>query len=139
VVAADCRSDPSRPGLTLVAVVHTSGDGGFGAVRTLYVVEGARTRPVLSDLFTTQWRYIQEAQSRCNPNGPETEIIENFALSISLGPESHAGYRDLAISATSSRDDRHPTGRKPFRHTLRCDGRIYPTQACDQAYGAWRR
>jgi hypothetical protein len=116
------------------------GNGGVGAMRTLYVVDGNTIRPVLSNLYLTEWVYIQEAQSRCNPNGPETEIVETFARSISLGTESHAGYRDLVIRATSSRDDQRKSGRKPLLYTLRYDGHRYPlTKAYEDAYWAWRR
>lgn len=143
------RLDTARyllaPGVRAVGLDITSGytpncgDGGFGAVRTLYVVDGASLRPVLANLFMTSWRTIQAAASRCNPNGPEQDITEHFALSISLGNEHHAGFQDLVIRASSRRDDQHPSGRKPFSHTLRYDGRRYPTEAFTRAYEAWRR
>lgn len=117
------------------------GDGGSGARRTLYVQEGRRFRPVLTDLTMSYWSFIQQAQSRCvyGDDAPEVTIIENTRLSIGVDTESTKGYRNLIVTAVRSRDDGKATEKAPFSFKLHYDGRQYPTKKLSDRLGQWDR
>jgi hypothetical protein len=115
-------------------------EGGFGAVRTLYVQDRETIKPVLEDLTMSEWIFIQQGQSRCMSAGdtPETSIIENFNLSISVNNTKTNEYNDLSITALSSRDDGKKTNRKPFHYKLTYDGKKYSTEEMLKAFREWR-
>jgi hypothetical protein len=95
--------------------------------------------PVLQDLPMSEWFFIQRGQSGCtDSSAPEKSIVENFTASVALAPGTTNGYRDLAVSGVSARDDGVKPDRKPFRATLKFDGRSYSLGAMQQAWLAWR-
>ncbi|MCX7098339.1 MAG: hypothetical protein NTV43_10600 [Methylococcales bacterium] len=115
------------------------GDGGFGAIRALYVQEKEAIRPILEGLTLSYWMFIQQGQSRCTgPDAPEQTIIENLDFSINVEKTKANGFNDLSITAVSSRDDGVKTKRKPFRFKLSYDGKKYPIDAMDKAFWQWR-
>lgn len=116
------------------------GDGGWGAVKTLYVREGTKIRPVLTDLFMSTWHFIQRGNDRCNSDVPEDTptIIEEVTLTLSVTKKSSNGLRNLLVTAASSRDD-NKKSRKPFHYVLKYDGRKYPTKKFDDRLDAWER
>ncbi len=119
---------------------HNCGDGGSGAERTLYIQDGHQLRPILT-LTISYWSFIQEGQSRCNPasDDAETEVIENTNIFIGISSSSTKGFKDLSISAISTRDDGKPPKRKPFHSKLRFDGKKYPTQELQNEFEKWNQ
>jgi hypothetical protein len=120
--------------------VPNCGDGGSGADRTLYVQEGKVLRAILT-LTMSYWRFVKGGNPRCMPIAqelPET-VIENVGLMIGLDRTQTNGYRDLVVTASSSRDDGKPTGKGVFRHKLQYDGRQYPTQQMLDQFYKWNR
>lgn len=114
---------------------HNCGDGGTGAERTLYVHEGNVIRPILQIPAISSWHYIKGNQ--CGPTVDE-EIIENIKLSIEVSGSATNGYRDLVITAKSSRTDGKPTGKGKFRHTLHYDGKEYSILGMEKPFHRWR-
>jgi hypothetical protein len=129
-------------GLDIVSENRGCGEGGFGPSRTLYVREGATFRPVLADLFMTQFWYVRGNQPRCvsDQKEAETAILEDFSVSIGIGigATGKDGWRDLTLSATSKRSDKKP-GRKPLHVHVPYDGKTYPLAAFNKAYEQWRQ
>jgi hypothetical protein len=134
------RNDVRAFGLDVTSgYIPNCGDGGMGAVRTLYVQEGKKIRPVLEDLTMSYWSFIQVGQSRCTgADAPEESIIENFDLSMSVRNTKTNGYKDLSVIAVSSRDDGKKTNRKPFHFNLLYDGKQYRTEEMQKAFWKWR-
>lgn len=134
------------PGVRAVGLDVTSGyiancgDGGTGATRMLFVREGGKLRPVLEGLTMSYWTFIQQARSRCvnSDDAPETSIIENTDLSIAVDDTSTNGYRDLIVTAVSSRDDGKKIGGAPFRYRLHYDGRNYSIKKMIDYFYKWR-
>jgi hypothetical protein len=109
------------------------GDGGWGAVRTLYVQDGANIRPVLEDFIMSHWRFVQGGNPRCMSDeyakkAPPT-VIENQALSISVLKNKTNGYADLMVTAISSWDNGDKSKKIVSHTTLRYDGKKYPNTA----------
>ncbi len=101
------------------------GDGGSGPVRTLFVQDGKKIKPILEDFYISSWSYIQEGRSRCTgADAPEESLYENRGYSLSIDTTSTNGYRDLLVTETISRDDGKRTG-KPSRYKLHFDGKKY--------------
>jgi len=138
--AYNLRNDVRAFGLDVTSgYISNCGDGGMGAVRTLYVQEGKTIRPVLEDLTMSYWSFIQVGQSRCTgADAPEESITENFGLSISVSNTKTNGYNDLSITAVSSRDDGKKTNREPFHFNLLYDGKKYRTEEMQKAFWKWR-
>ena len=122
--------------LTSGELYHPCIEGGSGSIRTLYVREGAQIRPVLLDLVKSEWHAVQ-GTANC-PSSPEPLIVESFKLTLSMSPKSSHGYRDIVVTARSSRDDGLATNRMPFRHTLHYDGRVYDQKDMQKAFWQWR-
>jgi len=116
------------------------GEGGTGATRTLYVLDGGTLRPVLQDLVMSEYRYVRGNQPRCvsDPREADTAVLEDFKVTIGLGTPGKGGWRDLVLTGSSRRSDRKP-GRKPLHVHVRYDGGAYPLDAFRQAWAAWRR
>ena len=122
--------------LTSKELFHPCIEGGWGTIRTLYVREGAQIRPVLVDLIKSEWGAVQ-GTANC-PTSPEPPIIESFKLTLSMSRQSSHGYRDIVVTARSSRDDGLASTRQPFRHTLHYDGRMYDQEGMRKAFSQWR-
>ena len=116
---------------------HPCIEGGWGRIRTLYVREGAQIRPILRDLVMSEWTTVQ-GSANC-PSSPMPLIIENFKRSLSMSHQSSHGYRDIVVTVKSSRDDGLASNRKPFRHTLHYDGRVYDEKDMNEAFSQWRQ
>ena len=119
---------------------YSCGDGGTGAERTLYIQDGHQLRPILT-LTMSHWSFIEEGSSRCNPasDNADKEIIENTNLYIGISSSSTKGFKDLLISAISTRNDGKPSNRKPFHSKLRFDGKEYPTQKLQNEFEKWNQ
>lgn len=95
-------------------------DGGSDDYLTLYVIEGRRIRPVLSDLSMRTWRNSEAAEDRDDPcKTRTTTYVLGVAKTVSNG------FADLLISARTS------CRRKVLTHRLRYDGTSYPFELMD--------
>lgn len=117
---------------------HNCGDGGGGAERTLYVQEGSTLRPILYMPSMSYWMFIKG--SKC-PTSPDEEIVivENIKLAIEMEDSETKGYRDIVLSATSSRTDGKPIGNGRFHYTVRYNGQQYPVQEMEQSFEKWQQ
>jgi hypothetical protein len=115
-------------------------EGGVGATRTLYIQEARQIRPILQDLTMSYWSFIQPGMSTCatKENASKTSIIKNITVSIGLGDTSTLGYRDLVVTALTSRDDGKKTKKSPFRYKLYYDGQKYSIQEMMVNFYKWR-
>ena len=134
-----------QPGVPAFGLDVTTGahpdcaDTGTGARRSLYVAQGRFIRPVLQDLPMSEWAFIQRGRSWCtDSSAPEQSIIENIGTTLALAPTSTNGFRDLVVTAASSRDDGQKSERAPFRRVLKFDGRAYRLNDLQVAWAAWR-
>ena len=119
---------------------HGCAGVGSGARRSLFVSQGRFIRPVLQDLPMSEWALIQRGKSACTDSGaPDLTITENFATTLSMAPTATRGYRDLAVTGTATRDDGRVDERPAFHALLKWDGRVYSTDAQQQAWTAWRQ
>lgn len=119
------------------------GDGGLGASRSLYVRDGKRLRPVLTDLTMQYWQFISRGNDRCNSmTPPDTQTITGYTtLSLAMATTVSHGYHDLIVTALFSRDDNkpvhnydnNPCGLTPFHYRLHYDGKEYRRDGFDQA------
>jgi len=127
-------------GLDITSDNPGCGDGGLGPQRSLYVRDGATLRPVVAGLPLSQYWYVRGNQPRCvsDPKDAESAIVENFKVTIELGAPGKGGWRDLVMTATSSRTDRQP-GRKPLHVSVPYDGDAYPLVNFIKAYEQWRK
>ena len=116
------------------------GDDGLGPQRSLYVRDGATLRPVVAGLQLSQYRYVRGNQARCvsDPKEAETAIVENFKVTIGLGAAGQGGWRDLVMTATSSRSDGRP-GHAPLQVRIPYDGDAYPLAPFVKVYDQWRK
>ena len=106
-------------------------DGGSGPARTLFIQEGERLRPVLSDFYLSEWRFVKGGPS-CATSEREP-IVENVTFKIGVGKAPPSGYANLRVTATSD------LRKKPFRYELRYNGQTYPTSLFNDAVDQWRR
>jgi len=138
VYGAHFRIDTARyqlaPGVRAFGVDLGSGynhhycpEGGWGPVRTLYVREGARLRPVLDGMVMSTWHYVDGTFQGCaeQPEGTPGPVTETTELSLALMKSTSHGYADLALTASTS-DDRPKPGKRVKRSVLRYDGKAYP-------------
>lgn len=127
-------------GLDIASDNNNCGDGGVGPMRTLYVREGRVLRPVLADLFVTEYTWIRGNQPRCvaDQREAETAIIEDRTVTIGLGAPGRAGWRDLQLTVTAHRSDHQPA-RKPLHVTVPYDGSAYDLKAFEKALTQWRQ
>lgn len=79
------------------------GDGGSGSVRTLYIQEGYKIRPILNSLTMSTWMFIQQGQTRCNnADEPVVSIIEEHTVSLSMADTTSNGFRDIIVNMKGS-------------------------------------
>lgn len=118
--------------------IPNCGDGGSGAERTLYVQDGKELRPIFS-LTMSYWRFLRGGNPSCRANDQELEttVIANTGLTISLADTSTNGYRDLIVTAVTSTDGELQVHKKPFRFTVRYDGRKYRSEGLIESFDKW--
>ena len=113
-------------GLRLSTFLDRCGfEAGRGDELTLFVVEGRRIRPVLTETMS-RWRYGQGR--RC---AGEAVGISTVDIQISVAPTRTHGFADLQL--TAKRSDR----KKPLRATLRYDGHQYALKRWHQTFETW--
>lgn len=117
---------------------HNCGDGGGGAERTLYVQEGSTLRPILYIPSMSYWRFIKGSKCVAYSDG-EIEIVEDIKLAVEIADSETKGYRDIVLSATSSRTDGKPIGNGRFHYTIRYNGQQYPVQEMEQSFYKWQQ
>ena len=126
------------------------GDDAIEKVRTLFIQDGDKIRPILTKL-TMSYRHYLQGDPRCvgekTTAPPPKKIIEDIHLTIALGKAVTNGYANLLITAASATDDRTRPKRKPFQyalayHSITYQGRevgSYPTDEMGIAFDTWRR
>jgi len=95
-------------GIDLISdYIPNCGDGGFGNIRTLYIEEGKKIRPILSGLIMSDWRYLVEGASRCNSEISDSviPIIKESNITISIAETMTNGFKDLIINRTTNVKD----------------------------------
>ena len=113
-------------GLRLSTFLDRCGfEAGRGDELTLFVVEGRRIRPVLTEPMS-RWRYGQGR--RCAGETVNTSTVD---IQISVAPTHTHGFADLQLTAKRS------DGKKPLRATLRYDGRQYALKRWHQTFETW--
>lgn len=123
-------------------------DGGYGAIRTLYRVNGRKIESVLPELFVTEWVFIHEPYGRCNGNekSGDLAVVEEFNKTISISKERSNGFSDLIIRGASRLRYIPLQGKEYFRNSKRSsfefhlhfDGRKYNTKEFKTNWGRWR-
>lgn len=127
-------------GLDVASENNNCGDGGVGPMRTLYVREGRTLRPVLADLFVTEYTWVRGNQPRCvaDPREADTAILEDRTVTIGMGEAGKSGWRDLVLTVTARRSD-HKATRKPLRVTVPYGGQVYDLTAFNAASTRWNK
>ena len=126
-------------GLDIVSEDRSCGEGGMGPSRTLYVREGRTLRPVMEGLTINQWWWLRGNQPRCStPKEAASALLEDYAVTIGLGAPGRNGWRDLVLTAASTRSD-HKPGRKPLHVRVPYDGTAYDLKAFNKSYDDWRK
>ncbi len=126
-------------GLDLVSESRACGEGGEGPSRSLYVRQGREIKPVLQGLAITSWWYLRGNEPRCTgPQPTEQPLVEDYRVTIALGAPGRGGWRDLQLTATSTRSDHRP-GRKPLHVRVPHEGDGYSLTAFDKAFQQWKQ
>jgi hypothetical protein len=99
-------------------------EGGVGPMRTLFVQEGKRLRPVLERLYLSDWRYVRGGPSCADAR--EDDLIETVSYSIGIGKAVHHGFASLRITATSD-----IATSRPRSVDLHYDGQAYNRPGVD--------
>lgn len=96
--------------------------------------------PVLSDLYTQQWRYLRGNQPRCvsDQKDADNAILETHDVKIGLGAPGKNGWADLVLTVTSTLDGGR-ADRKPLRVRVPYDGRTYRLDVFNIAYERWSK
>jgi hypothetical protein len=97
-------------------------EGGHGAIRTLFVQDGKKIKPILENFITSSWRFANNDLT-CIIEDAEKET-EDFSYSIGISKVTTNGYANLLITAISSQ-----SSRKPFYYELQYDGKEYPNNS----------
>jgi hypothetical protein len=142
--------------------IPNCGDGGLGAVRTLYIQEGKKIRPILKDLIMSTWMYVAQGLSNCNVIAKEDDptIIENHDISLNMADTTTNGFRDIIVNMKASldiddndKDDTEITKKvnkdikkylpkgiklKPYSYTVTYDGKHYSKDKIESVFWQWR-
>jgi hypothetical protein len=115
-----------KPGLRAFAIdVSTRSsryaEGGFGPIRTLYVREGAKIRPVLDGVWMGEWHYADGYIPGDDNAGAPVPDPETVSSTIAIAGTVSHGYADLLITRKSS-DPKEAT----TTQLLHYDGKRYP-------------
>lgn len=100
-------------------------EGGFDDELTLFVVDGRRIRPVLTET-TSHWSFADG--NRC---GGEDVARTDASVVVAVEHTASKGFADLRL--TASRND----NRKPLSVVVKYDGERYDTQGWKKAFNAW--
>ncbi len=115
-------------------------EAGAGPQRSLYVQRGDQLQKVLGGLDMASWQFASGGKPMClgARAGKVVTVVEVFPVSIGIADSSTNGFADLRITIRSELDHGGKSERKPFRYTLKFDGKHYPTEAMKKDYWAWR-
>lgn len=103
---------------------HFCPDGGLGPTRYLYVRDGKKIRPIMTDFTLARWAYIGEDRSQCGQVDAPERPMEHVERTLSVASSRTRGYADLLVTRTTRVDGRKGVLRKS--HLLRYDGASYP-------------
>jgi hypothetical protein len=100
-------------------------EGGFDNELTLYVVDGQKIRPVVTEIMS-HWSYA--SGNRCDREEvPRTEA--NTVISVE--PTTSNGFADLRLTATRSDQ------KKRVSAIIKYNGERYDLEPWSTAFGAW--
>lgn len=102
-------------------------EGGYDDELTLYVAEGRRIRPVLTQVMA-YWNY--KGAVLCSGEAEQLERTDT-KVTISVEPSVSHGFADLRL--TASRSD----GKKPVSAIVKYDGQRYDLKPWTAAFRAW--
>lgn len=74
-------------------------EGGTGALRTLFVQDGASLRPVLASVVLSSWRLVS-GPACLGAERKDDAVIEDTATTISVAPHATHGFADLVLAST---------------------------------------
>lgn len=95
-------------------------EGGSSDRLTLFVEEGKKLRPVLSDLAMTSWEMLDS--SGCfdqQENSKLPCVIEDQTRTVTVAPDSTNGWRDLELVTTTTEREGNKPGKRQVEKTLR--------------------
>ncbi len=136
----DVADDELRPGARAIGVdvsyaSHVRcGEGGSGAMRSLYVQDGDALRPVLEGQLMSAWEIVQSGGCGANDEFIDGVVLRR-TVTMAVAPTSTHGWRDLRLTSRRVRDDGQPVP-NPIRHAvLKYDGTRYvPVGLDDDAF-----
>ena len=110
-------------GVDVTESVHVRcAGGGSGPLRTLYVHEGERIRPILTDHPISRWTY-HGGTSPCDDEYKGPEYTETETFTIGMTKEITNGYYNLEIQMTTSYSNSDKSESNTFEHCY--DGEKY--------------
>ncbi len=130
--------------------IPNCGDGGFGAVRTLYVQEGDKIRPISDEITMSYWRILKgDIGGHCGGDAANN-LTQYVSLSIGVEQSKSNGLNDLKVYATSTVEkdsEREKESQKTAKsankivsHVVRYDGVKYSMQGWDSKLdGIWEK
>ena len=116
-----------------IKAYHSSTDGGYGDMRTLYVQDGEQIRPISDELLLSEWQYVKGYPWLDSP----ALIIESLDVSLRVAPSVSNGFHDLVVTGVATfRDDNKiqqtpalRNKRKRISQLIKYDGRRYSWRA----------
>ncbi|TXT34453.1 MAG: hypothetical protein FD135_5287 [Comamonadaceae bacterium] len=95
-------------------------EGGSSDQLTLFVEEGNKLRPVLSDLAMSSWEMLDSNGCFDQPENSELPcVIEDQTRTLALAPSSTNGWRDLELTTMTTQRDSGVPGKRQVEKTLR--------------------
>lgn len=103
-----------------IAYSPHAAEGGHGDQLTLFVEEGKKLRPVLSDLAMSSWEMLDSSGCFVQTETSELPcVIEDQVRTLALAPSSTNGWRDLVLTTTSTVRDSGAPGKRQVERVFR--------------------
>jgi len=113
-------------------------EGGLGPTRSLYVVEKARIRPVLEEVWLSHWWFVKGSNPACSLVDTDDSEIEQAGFTIAVDSGVTNGFKDLVVTGTSRVPEDRKARRQPLKVRLQYDGARYPTGTLVDDIQRWR-
>ena len=95
-------------------------EGGSSDQLTLFVQEGNKLRPVISDLAMSSWEMLDSSGCFDQPENSNLPcVIADQTRTLALASSSTNGWRDLKLIATTTQRDSGAPGKRQAEKTLR--------------------
>lgn len=137
-------------GLDVIKTSPDCGEGEISTVRTLFIKDGDKIRPIFVDGLPISSRRFVQSDPRCLRGKYATKksrlVMEYVVLTIGIDKQITNGYANLLISASILNGNGTKSKRKPFRYELHYynidyEGRdigFYPIDDMSEALKAWQ-